>query len=235
MAQTSDLQPISYPSQTRTQAIPGAVGIHVGLAILCFSTVYSSWQRVIFTLPQWGAVLLVAAALLYAGLRRGPRTAVRTWSRLLLALGGVMAFRLAYSPSLDSIPRLAEELPAALLETYPGIGLIGVAVALVFWGLWASAGGHLPLGIIPFRKSILLAGGLAVGCALLAYFLLRGPHDLFVSESLGPILRILQVTGLSAMLVSIGGGAGVGRAPHIYIGLSLIAAFIRNIAFPMPM
>jgi hypothetical protein len=235
MAHATDSRPISYPHLTRAQAIPGAIGMHVGLAILCFSTVYSSWQRVIFTLPQWGAVLIVAVALLYAGLRPGPRTALRAWVRLLLALGGLMAFRLAYSPSLDSIPRLAEDLPAPLLETYPGIGIIGVAIALVFWGLWASAGGHLPLGIIPFRRSALLAGGLAVGCAVLTYFLLSGPHDLFVSETLGPVLRIVQVTGLSAMLVSIGGGAGGGRAPHVYIALSLIAAFVRNIAFPMPL
>lgn len=217
----------------RAQWLPAAVGIHLGLGIVCFSAVYTGWQTVIITYPQWAVMLGVAAALGYAAFapRRGqPR---RMWVRLTLALAGLLALRLCYDPQIAAIPRLGEELPRAFLDTYPGIALIGVVIALVCWAMFWNAGGELGLGTIPFRRSVAAAAGLVVLLAVVAHLLLHGPHDLPLSLTLRPILVVLQGAALVYVLLGIGGGPGVRRAPHVYFALTLILAFARNMAFPM--
>ena len=217
----------------RGQWLPAAVGIHLGLGIVCFSAVYTGWQTVIITYPQWAVMLGVALVLAYAGLTPARGQARRLWVRLTLGLAGLLAFRLCYDPQIANIPRLGEELPRAFLDTYPGIALIGVVIALACWVLYRNAGGELGLGTIPFRRSVAAVLGLVVVLAVVAHLLLHGPHDLPLSMTLRPILAVLQGGALVYVLLGIGGGPGVGRAPHIYFALTLALAFARNMAFPM--
>lgn len=217
----------------RGQWLPAAVGMHIGLGIVCFSAVYTGWQTVIITYPQWAVMLGVALALGYAGLAPERGQARRLWVRLTLGLAGLLAFRLCYDPQIADIPRLGEELPRAFLDTYPGIALIGIIIALVCWALYRNAGGELRLGTIPFRRSVAAAMGLVVALAIVSYLLLHGTHHLPLSLTLRPILAVLQGGALVYVLLGIGGGPGVGRAPHNYFALTLALAFARNMAFPM--
>ncbi len=221
------------PRVLHTQATPAAVGMHVGLAIVCGSAVYTGWQRSIVTLPQWALMLILAATLLGIAFSRRPGIALRAWARGALALAGLLVLRLCYEPQLDSFARLGEELPEAFLMAYPGIALVGIVIAFASWLLYVGGGGLLPLGTIPARRSAFLATGLMVAFAAFCHFMLHGPHDLYLADTLRPILGVLQAGCLTVVLLSIGGGPGVRKAPHIYVAVTLIAAFIRNMAFPM--
>jgi len=223
----------AYGRVAAVQALPAALGIHLGMAVVCFSAVYTGWQSTIVTMPQWAAMLLVGAGLIYCGLRRGAGTAVRSPVRVLLALGGLMVFQLCYEPQLANIPRLGEELPEVFTSTYPSIAIVGAAIMLASWLLFVGGGGQLPLGVTPYRNSVGIAVALVSAIALFCYFMLHGPHDLFFAESLRPILRAAQAGIIAGVLLSIGGGLGVYRLPHLYIGVTLILAFLRNLAFPM--
>ncbi|NSW57327.1 MAG: hypothetical protein HPY44_15030 [Armatimonadetes bacterium] len=223
----------AYGRIAAVQALPAAVGIHLGMAIVCFSAVYTGWQSTIVTMPQWAVMLLVGVGLIYCGLRRGAATAVRCHVRMLLALGGLMAFQLCYEPQLANIPRFGEELPEVFTSTYPSIAIVGATVMLVSWLLYVGGGGQLPLGVIPLRNSVGIAVSLVAGIALFCYFMLHGPHDLFFAEALRPMLRAAQAGIIAGVLLSVGGGPGIHRIPHLYIGLTLVLAFLRNLAFPM--
>ena len=233
MAEEETRAEVHVPRAGQMEALPAAIGMHIGLGIVCASAIYTPWQKSIITYPQWAVMLLVAGALLVAGLSRWRGVARRTWARLTLASAGLLVFRLCYDPQLGSVPRLAEELPESFLSTYPSIALIGIAVALVSWFLYTGAGGELDLGVIPFRRSVLGATGLAIAFSLVAYFLLARSHELPLSEMLRPVLTVAQGGALLFVLLGIGGGPGVRRAPHLYFAITLIAAFARNMAFPM--
>lgn len=219
------------PRVGQRDAIPPAVGIHVGLAILCASAIYTRWQLAFINQAQWAVMVAVAVALLWVCMCRRPQVVTDTWARLCLALAGLWVLRLAYDPQLSAIPRLGEDLPETFRATYPGIGLVGVVIALLSWLIYRSVGGELDLGPAPFRLPALVATGAVMGMALVALALLRPAHGLPASETLRPMLAALQGGGLVIMLLGIGGGPGVGRLPHLYLALTLIAACVRNLAF----
>ena len=220
-------------SRSHHRSVPRLVagtGIHLGLLIVCGSAAYTGWQRSIVTLPQWAVMLAVAVALLVGGLTGRLQ---RTWVRLALALAGLLCLKLSYDPQITAIPRLAEGLPPAFTETYPSIALVGIVILFLSWVAYRSTGGEHGLGVIPMRWSSLLAAALVTATAAVAYMLLHQAHDLAPSAALRPALMAAQAGCLVAPLLSSGGGPVVGRAPHVYLALALIAAFARNMAFPM--
>lgn len=217
----------------RAQARIAAGGIHLGLLIMCVSAVYTGWQRAVVSLPQWGVMVLVAAALLVGAFCCGVGTLKRTWLRFTLMLTGLLCLSLCYDPQLASIPRLGGELPADFASTYPSIALLGIVIALVSWLAYRGFGGEDPRDGVPLRPAVGLTTGLICLLAVGLYFLLHGTHDLALSESLRPILVTAQGGVLAAILLGIGGRPGIGRAPHVYLALTLLLACARNMAFPM--
>lgn len=232
MSENEPVATVAVPTKSRPRVPVATIGVHLGLAMVCVSAIYTDWQRSMVTYPQWGVMLLTAGALLYVGLSRKPGVPQRGWARMTLALGGLLAFRLCYLPQLESIPRLAELLPAALLETYPSIALVGVIIALISWLLYARSDAGEQARPVPLLRSALLASALLLAIAAFNWLVVGRHHELMASEVLRPALIIVQGAGLLIVLLSMQGGPGIKRAPHIYIALSLVAAFIRNMAFP---
>jgi len=232
MAQGSVADDVSKPAQARAGIIAAAIGMHLGLLVVCASAVYTGWQRTIVTMPQWAMMLLVAATLLVAAISRRAGIAQQPWARGALALGGLLVLFLAYDPQLDAFPALAERLPGALLGAYPGIALPGVLLAFVSWLAYRSLGGESDAPV-PFRAAAWWAAGLLVALSLFAYSVLHGPHDLPIESTLRPILAATQGGLLVVVLSGIGGGEAVRLAPHVYLALALICAFARNMAFPV--
>jgi hypothetical protein len=209
-----------------------AVAMHGGLLTVCASAVFTGWQRSIVSIPQWGATLLVAVALAAsAATARGHLG--HTVPRLLLALGGLMAFGLAYDPQLTAIPRLGSEVPEAFASAQPGVALLGTLVLLVAWLAYRSAGGESASPWPPFRTASIAATGLVLATAAFMFMLLHRSMGLPVSEALRPALALAQGGVLATVLTGSSGGPGIGAAPHYYLALSLVLAFARNMAFPM--
>lgn len=233
MASPESSKPLHLAVSNRGTLLAGAVAIHIGLGILCVSAIYTRWQSAIVALPQWGAMLLVASALLYAGLSGGVSMARRLWVRLTLGFGGLLVLGLCYDPQLAAIPRLGEELPQVFVDTYPSIALIGVIAAIVGWIAYLGAGGEMGHGPAPMRRSAAASVGLIAAFSLFAYALLHPAHALPGSSALRPILMALQGGALAVILPGVGGGVGIRKAPHLYLGLTLILAFVRNMAFPV--
>lgn len=235
MVQDSGHIEVHVPPAGRAQALPAAIGMHIGLGIVCGSAIYTAWQTAIVSYAQWAVMLALGAALVAAGVIGYRRAGLlrRTPTRSALAMGGLLAFSLCYDPQLEAIPRLGEDLPETFLATYPSIALIGVVIAFISWLAYRSTGGEVGLGVIPFRRSSVVAVGMVWALAMVMCLLLRGAHDLPAGDSLRPVLVALQAGGLVVTLLGIGGGPAVRGAPHIYIGLALILAFARNMAFPM--
>jgi hypothetical protein len=215
-----------------SQWLPPAIGMHVGLAIVCASALYTAWQPTIITLPQWAVMILVGATLVGVGLSRRRGLECKSWVQLALGLAGLLVLRLCYEPQIGGIPRLGEELPQAFRDAYPSIALVGTAIAVVCWLAYRSAGGERGLTPPSFRHSAAGAAGLVMLLALVAFFILHRTHDLPASELLRPVLAAAQGGGLVVVLVGIGGGPGVRKSPHLYLGLTLLLAFVRNLAFP---
>jgi hypothetical protein len=144
-----------------------------------------------------------------------------------------MVLGLCYDPQLSAIPRLGEELPAVFADAYPSIALVGVVIALVGWLAYVGAGGEMGRGPAPMRRSAALTVGLVAGFSVFAYALLHPAHALPGSATLRPILMAFQGGALVGILPGAVGGVGVRRAPHLYLGVTLILAFVRNMVFPM--
>lgn len=233
MASHTSSSHLHLAASNREPLIAGAVAIHVGLGIICASAIYTGWQSSVVSRPQWGAMLLVAAALLYAGLTGGPAMARRTWVRLTLGFGGLLVFGLCYDPQLAAIPRLGEDLPSAFADTYPGVALIGAIIAFAGWLAYRGAGGEMGHSPAPMRRSAAASIGLVVALAAFSYAMLHRAHELPASATWRPILMALQGGSLAVILPGIGGGPGIRKAPHLYLGAALILAFLRNMAFPM--
>ncbi len=212
--------------------VPAALGMHIGLAVVCGSAVYTGWQRAIVTLPQWGVMLLVAAALLAAALWRRSGMEKQVWVRGCLALAGLLLLFLCYDPQLGAIGPLADLLPAPLVFAYPSIALPAILLTFICWIAYRRGGGE-PAEVVPFRAAAWWAMGLIAALALFAYAVLHGPHSLALESTLRPILAATQGGLLVIVLTGIGGGPAVRRAPHVYMALALVLAFARNIAYPV--
>ena len=230
MAEGTAAREIRVPKVEPPQALPAALGIHVGLAIVCASAVYTTWQRSIVTLPQWAAMLAVAFVLLATALPGGPDAVRRAVVRFTLALAGLLVFCLCYDPQIESFERVRDSLSATFLSTNPSIALVGVAIAFFSWLAYRSFGGERGSGAIPYRRSVTIATGLVILLALFMYAMLHDTHNLAASETLKPVMVFAQGGALVVVLLGIGGGPGVRKAPHVYLALALIAAFVRNLA-----
>jgi hypothetical protein len=84
---------------------------------------------------------------------------------------------------------------------------------------------------LPMRRSAVLAGGLVIALSLVSYLILHRPHDLPPADTLRNVVMAMQAAALVVILMGVGGGRGVGRAPHVYLAVTLIAAFVRNLVF----
>lgn len=210
-----------------------AMGMHLGLLTVCAAAVFTGWQRTIVSLPQWGAMLLVAVGLAVMSLWGGGRHLGRTPTRLLLTLGGLMVLGLGYDPQLAAIPGLGAHLPETLLSAQPSISMIGAVVLLVAWFGYVSAGGEDGVHWPQFRVAALAASGLTLAVIVFNYLLLHSVMDLPAAEALRPALSLAQAGALSVVLAGTSGGPGIRMAPHLYLSLALILAFARNLVFPM--
>lgn len=210
-----------------------AAGMHLGLLTVCFSAVFTGWQRSIVTLPQWGVILLVAAALLAAGCWGGGRLLGRTPTRLLLTLAGLMALGLCYEPQLAASPWIAERLPEAVLSAQPGIALVGTTVLLLSWLAYLGARGERAGAWPQFRVAAGVATGLVLATSAFTYMLLHPAMGWPAAEALRPVLCLAQAGVVCIVLAGTSGAPGIRMGPHIYLGLTLILAFARNLLFPM--
>ncbi len=232
MTSTDEGRESSTRPPMRGAILPGAVGLHLGLAVVCCSAVYTGWQRSIITAPQWGVILLLAASLVVAAVSRR-EVAAHPWARLGLALAALWVLRLCYDPQLEALaPGVAGVLPGAFMATCPGLSLIGVLIVLLAGAAYVRAAGRTA-DEPRFAAATVTMAGLLVACSLVAYALLRGPHELPAAEMLRPVLTVIQGGVLVYLVPAAAGGPAVGRTPYWLLALTLVLAFARNMAFPM--
>lgn len=208
-----------------------AIGVHVGLLVVCASCVYTLEPLLFaFSRRQWLAFAVLGLALIGAVAFTGGRAAASRAARLLLALGAGLALWLAYRPLLEELPGLSGLLPPGLAQLQPGMGLVGLVIALIFWLVYR---GVAPAGIrpgAPFRRAVLASAGLLLVLAAVMYLGLRGLYDLGGGlESLILTYYVVEYAVLLVISVEMSGAAGVGGLAHLYVGAALVIAAGRNL------
>jgi hypothetical protein len=206
-----------------------AVGVHLGFLLICASAVITR-QMPDFPKRAWIAPILVGLTLLIAFAATRGRFALTEWGKGLLALGLGVAFGLTYDPQLANLPGLSGVSDSALGQYNPSLANVGVLLVLVFWGLIAATGGESRLGPRPFRRSAVISFVLIAATAVFAYWFLGLYYDLegpfhtidVMQKGFQYLVLILAAVGLS-------GGIGVRGWAHLYVGLALLAAFVRNL------
>ena len=206
-----------------------AVGIHLGLGLVCFSAAYTR-QPADFTAMQWGGVVAVAVLLIVLAAATRGRIALRQSGRLLLAVGAGLAMSLSFEPQLADLPGLQDNIGGPWTQLYPSIATVGVGVAFVFWLLFYVADGERGLHPIPFRHSLILTFALLVGLAVLMYITLSPVYGLDGGETTRVIIfNVIQYAALLVAVLGSCGGPGVRGWPFYYIGLALLVAMYRTL------
>jgi len=205
------------------------IGVHLGLATVIFGAVYTSQIELRGMVPtlEWGRYGLVGLALVVVGI--APAWGRSAAGRGLLALGAALALYLAYDPQLLGLPggeRLFET-PLVMLE--PSLAHVGIIVAAVFLAIQVAVDRRALPRPVPFRASLLIAGALLLGLMAIMWLAFRGLYDLsMVTSPTLLIFRTLSYGLLMLVCLTIPGMRGVGRWAHIYLGLALIGAVVRN-------
>jgi len=204
-----------------------ALGIHLGLGLICFSVIYTR-QPADFPLLRWTGVGAVGLVLIISAIVTKGRASLQQTGRLLLALGAGLALSLSFEPQLADVPGLAAKMGPVWAELCPSVATVGVALAFGFWLLFYLADGERGLGPIPFRRSLLLAAGLVVGVAAVMYIVLNPLYGLDGGQAtIAIVFVVIQYTALLAAVLGSCGGPGIRAWPFYYIGVALLTAFVR--------
>jgi hypothetical protein len=208
-----------------------AVGVHVGLLIVCASCVYTLEPLLFgFSRRQWLGFAALGLVLVGAVAFTGGRAAASRAGRLLLGLGAGLVLWLAYKPLLEDLPGLSGVVPAGLAQLEPGIGLVGLGIALIFWLVYRGVAREGIRPGAPFRRAVLASAALVLVLAAVMYLSLRGLYDLGGGlESLILTYYVVQYAVLLLICVEMSGAAGVGGLAHLYVGAALVIAVGRNL------
>jgi len=207
-----------------------ALGVHLGLAVVCVSAVYTIQPEGWFSTRQWLSFALVGVVLLATVAFTRGRGAATPSGKLLLALGAATALYLAYDPLLDAIPGLSALTVGFLGQFEPGLALIGVLIALLSWAVHRVLAPGANGGAGAYRGALLIATGALLVLALVMHLTLSSVYDLSAATSnlvLG--FRVLQMAAILLVAGEMSGEAGVGGVAHMYVGIALIAAVARNL------
>ncbi len=206
-----------------------ALGVHVGLATVCVSAVYTIQPEGWFSSRQWVSFALIGiVTLIVAAVGRG-RAAASPVGRLLLALGAATALYLAYDPLLCDLPGLSALTVGFLGQFDPGLASVGVAAALVFW-LAHRISNPGPCVTPLYCKAVVVSAAAVLVVGLVMYLALSGIYDLSgTTSNLIVGFRVLQMAAIMLVALEMAGAVGVGALAHIYVGLALLAATARNL------
>ena len=206
-----------------------ALGIHLGLGLVCFSAVYTR-QPADFTVLRWAGVAAVGLVLIVSAAITKGIVALQQTGRLLLALGAGLAMSLSFEPQLAELPGLGEKMGPVWAELFPSVATVGVGLAFGFWLLFYLADGERGLHPIPFRHSLTLTAGLLVGLAGVMYIALNPLYGLDGGRAtIAVVFTLIQYTALLVAVLGSCGGPGVRAWPFYYIGAALLAAVVRNL------
>jgi len=205
------------------------IGVHAGLGAVVFGAIYAAQVQGAVTKMDYAGYALVGLALVLLGVIRAVDI-TSTASRGLLALGGAMALYLAYDPQLAGLPGGGALAKSLIGQFQPSVAHLGVVVAGVFLALQGVVGGRALPRRVPFRTALLAAAMLLLGLLVVMWGGLRNLYDLSMTTSPGLLVfRTIAYGLLMFVCLTIPGVRGVGRAPHIYLGLALIGAVVRNL------
>jgi hypothetical protein len=204
------------------------IGLHAGLITVIFGAIYTVQVPGAVGRMEWAGYAAVGVALVLVG-------GVKAWDvrspvgRGLLALGGAIALYLAYDPQLVGLPGGAALLESPVGELQPSLAHVGIVVAGVFLALQAVVDRRLLPAEVSFRASVLAAVLLLVGLTVVMWLGLRGVYDL--SMTVSPAFVIFRTVAYGLLMfvcLTVPGVRAVARAPHIYLGLALLGAVVRN-------
>lgn len=207
-------------------SVGAAIILHAGLAVIAAAAIYSLQPAL--SLKQWLPYLLVALAMLISALATRGRFSGTAGGKLLVALGASLALRLAHEPQLASISALSHI--SWLGITGLGISVVGVLLAAIGgYGYIVKCPADQGAEIVAsFRWALHIMLILIVGLGLVSFFGLRQFYEID-RACLGTLIAgVLQYYWLGLSMLSASGEKYVGAAPHIYLGIALILAFIRN-------
>ncbi|MFO8080697.1 MAG: hypothetical protein R6V07_10345 [Armatimonadota bacterium] len=214
-----ELRPVAWPMY----------GVHVGLLIVVFGTVYTAQVQGAVTSLEYAGYAVIGLALLLTGSIRAVDIG-SVGSRGLLALGAAVALYLAYDPQVMVLPGagMLAETPVSALG--PSMAHFGVVIAGLFLGLQAAVDRRALPRHVPFRAAVVVAVALLVGLSIITSTALGRIYDL--SMTTGPSVLAFRAVAYGLLMivcVTIPGVRRVSRAPHIYLGLALIGAVVRNL------
>ena len=192
-----------------------AVGVHVGLATVCVSAVYTIQPEGWFSSRQWACFALIGVAtVIVAAVGRG-RAAASQVGRLLLALGGAAALYLAYDPLLGDLPGLSALTVGFLGQFDPGLEFAGVVVALVFW-LAHRISNPGPCVTPLYCRAVVASAAAVLVVGLVMHLALSGIYDLSgTTSNLIVGFRVLQMAAIMLVALEMAGAVGVGALAHI--------------------
>lgn len=207
-----------------------AVGLHLGLLIVCAGCVYTIHPEGWFSTRQWASFALIGLVLLAAAALTRGRVAAGYGGRMLLALGAATALYLAYDPLLADLPGLSALTVGFLGRFNPGLAIIGVLILLLTWVLGLVVQPRCEGRVCALRVAVLVALGLALGLALVMQLALGPLYDLSGTTGNAELaFRLVQVAIVILASAEMSGAAGVGAAAHCYVGLALLIAVARNL------
>ena len=207
-----------------------AIGVHLGLLVICASCAYTLQPEGMYSKRQSVVFAALGVVILGSGLFTVGRVAAGKAGKLLLALGAATALSLSYDPPVGDLPAMSQRVPEWLAQFEPGIGLAGVAVALVFWLIYRAVARGAIEAEIALRGALLVSAALVLALAAIMYL---GLHNLYDLEGgYGSLLltyNVAQYTVLILITLEMSGAAGFGGLGHLYVGTALIIAAGRNL------
>jgi hypothetical protein len=219
---------IEMGEELRPRAWPMS-GVHAGVITVIFGAVYTAQVPGAVTTMEYAGYGLIGLALVLAGGIRAVEIG-SAGSRGLLALGGAIALYLAYDPQVMALPGggMLADSPVGMLE--PNVAHVGVMVAGLFLGLQAAVDRRVLPSHVPFRGALIVAVAGLVALGMITSALLGRIYDLSMTTGASVLAFRTVAYGLLMLIcLTIPGVRGVRRAPHIYLGLALIGAVVRNL------
>jgi hypothetical protein len=231
MRTDSPEQFISFGNRRLSSAF--AIIFHVGMATIVFSCVFTAQPVGYYSRPFFLLIGALGVATIVALLASRVPFASIPAGKALTALVAAFVYNLAYEPQIAQLlPAATEHLPHFVLEFTPGIGVIGLIIALVGTGLYLMArSGREPVAT-PLVPAVVVGGVLILVLSLIMYIALSPitSYELqgdYLTKLL--TVRVVEYTLLLLAVLRLTGARGIGNAPTWYLALALILAAARHI------